>query len=157
MSMLNYILKEIFPYIYLLIFSLFIEFNVKYTKNLNIKFFYTRGIRIVILIIVTMKLNYYGGLLTYLSFILTYMICVILDNRYRLKIESCWNNGTVEINRILKKYGRVKMNEWFKIRIKYFKKNYNESYTILRDKIYILLNFILSILLIGISMYQLVK
>lgn len=130
------IVQDIFPFIMLAFITLLIEFNVKYKLEAGIENFYIRGIRILILIFIAIKLNGYGGIYTYISFILTYIICAILDHRYRNKFEKIWGEGTIQINKYINKNKNIKLSDWVKIRYSCFKKNYRESYNIFTFKIF---------------------
>lgn len=136
------ILKQLVPYLGLILITIYLEFRIKYKKFLGIKNFYIRGIRIVTLIIVVIRLNECGGIFALISFVLTYIICAIMDNRYRKKIELCLEKGTKELNIYLKNKKPLKLRQWLEIRIKPFKESYKESYDIFKFK------FILSIILL---------
>lgn len=135
MEKLLNVLTEIVPFIFLIFISLLIEFRVRYILLLDIKNFYIRGIRIVILIIVAIKLNEYGGIYSYLSFILTYLICAMLDRRYRSKIEDCWEVGTNAINNYIDIHQRITIRKWLGFRFQPFKEVYKEAYDIFTFKL----------------------
>lgn len=147
------VLQDIIWYIILAIITILIEFYVKYSKirkYLKIEDFYTRGIRIIILITIAIKLNKYGEIYTFISFVLTYIICYIMDNRYRGKFEKTWTKGTNEVNKYLKKYSYIKIPRYISIRFKVFREEYRETFEIFRFKI------IGSIILI-VLMYKYIK
>lgn len=153
MNQFTCVLQDIIWYIILAIITILIEFDVKYSKRrkyLKIEDFYTRGIRIVILITIAIKLNQYGEIYTFISFVLTYIICYILDNRYRAKFERTWTKGTDEVNKYLKKHSYIKMPKYLSIRIKVLKDEYRETFEIFRFKM------IFSIILI-LVMYKYIK
>ncbi|MGL5153048.1 MAG: hypothetical protein ACRC7N_21015 [Clostridium sp.] len=131
------VIQEILPFVLLLIVSCLIEFHIRYgrDKKIRIENFYIRGIRILILIVIAIRLNYYGGVYTFISFILTYIICAILDNRYREKFESVWKQGTKDIVKYVKVNKKITLIKWIKIRSLAIKKSYGETFEIFRFKI----------------------
>lgn len=137
METLKAVAQDVVPYIFLILITMIIEFNIKYKHRnfLDIEDFYVRGIRILILIIIAIRLNSYGSIYTYISFVLTYIICVILDSRYRSKFEKMWEKGTIEINRYIKKHQKISMLKYIKIRFGILANNYSETYSILKFKI----------------------
>lgn len=142
-------LINIGPYILLLILSFLLEFNIRYIINIKIENFYIRGIRIITLIIIAMKLNYYNGLYSYASFILTYIICAILDNRYRNKFEIYWNEGSKEINKILNKKRKLNLIDYIKIRAKHLKNSYDETYQIFKFKFFASISILFIVFLVS--------
>lgn len=134
MQQLIEVLKDIVPYILLIILSIYIEFKVKYRMALGIENFYIRGIRIITLIVIAIKLNEYGAIYTYISFVLTYIICVMLDRRYRNKIEECLELGRKNIDKYMKSHKELSITQWIKFRYEPFKKAYKESYDIFTFK-----------------------
>ncbi|MGL4911783.1 MAG: hypothetical protein ACRC3Y_05050 [Romboutsia sp.] len=130
------VIQEILPFVLLLIVSCLIEFHIRYGRGkVSIENFYIRGIRILILIVIAIRLNYYGGIYTFISFILTYIICAILDNRYREKFESVWRLGTKDIEKYVKVNKKITLVKWIKIRCLAIKKSYGETFEIFRFKI----------------------
>lgn len=130
MDTLTKISREIIPYIVLILVTLFLEFDIKYKSRSGIQNFYIRGIRIIMLIVIAVRLNEYGGVYSYISFVLTYIICAILDKRYRTKIERCWEESSEDIKTYLEKNKSLKLKEWLRLRLRPFKNSYSESYSI---------------------------
>lgn len=143
------ILKQLIPYLVLILITIYLEFRIKYKKFLGIKNFHIRGIRIAMLIVVVIKLNEYGGIFEFISFVLTYIICAIMDSRYRKKIELCLEKGTKELNKYLKNKEPLKLSQWIKIRVKPFKESYKESYNIFMFKIIVSIILLLIIYLLN--------
>ena len=130
MDTLTKISRELIPYIVLILVTLFLEFDIKYKSISGIQNFYIRGIRILMLIVIAVRLNEYGGVYSYISFVLTYIICAILDKRYRAKIERCWEESSEDIKTYLEKNKSLKFREWVRLRLRPFKNSYSESYSI---------------------------
>lgn len=120
--------------------SNFNYFNVKYNNKLfgvsgvRTEDIYTKYINIFILILIAIELNSLGGIYTYISFILTYIICAKLDRLYRDKFEKVLKQGDKEIQQYLKKNKTLTLKTWFKIRIKCFKDGYKDSFEVFKFK-----------------------
>jgi hypothetical protein len=150
MPILLQVLRELTPFIFLIFITILIEFQIKYRLLLGIENFYIGGIRIVILMIIAIRLNEYGGIYSYISFVITYVICVILDKRYRMKIEECWGIGTDSINKYVTKNKKITLRRLIKFRIRPFIEKYKETYNIFIFKLNALITlcFILYLLYI---------
>lgn len=115
-------------------------FNIKYNKKLfgvsgvRTQDFYTKYINTFTLIFIAIELNNFGGMYTYISFILTYIICAKLDRLYREKFEKILKQGDKEIQKYLKKNQRLTLKSWLNIKIKCFKNGYEDSLEVFKFK-----------------------
>ncbi len=153
MPILLQVLIELAPFVLLIFITILIEFHIKYRALLGIENFYIGGIRIVILMIITIRLNEYGGIYSYISFVITYVICAILDKRYRGKIEKCLKLGTDSINKYVDKNKKITLRRLIKFRIRPFIDNYKETYDIFTFK----LNALVTLCFIVYLLYMIFK
>lgn len=136
LELLTFIIAAIF----IMMISNLNYFNIKYNNKffgisgVRTEDFYTKYINTFTLIFIAIELNNFGGIYTYISFILTYIICAKLDRLYRDKFEKVLKQGDKEIQKYLKKNKTLTLKVWFRIRIKCFKEGYKDSFEVFKFK-----------------------
>lgn len=138
---------------FIMVISNYLYFHVKYNKKLfgmsdvRTEDLYTKYINTFMLIFIAIELNNLGGIYTYLSFILTYIICAKLDRLYRDKFEKVLKQGDKEIQKYIKKNKTLSLKAWFKIQIKCFKEGYKDSFKVFQFKFKLGIIFIFAYML----------